>query len=482
MSTKQRGRIEARSIDWVPPDERHGNARLQGALWFLGNMVFFTMAVGFIGPSLGLSLGWAILAGVSGAFFGTVFMAFHATQGPIMGLPQMIQSRAQLGYRGVSVALLAAILTYVAQVVAFIVVLSLGLHDVFGWDPTIIAIATSATGAGIAIFGHDLVHRFFQILLAVAMPFYVALTAAILFGGIPTSSTGPHGGFVLSAFVAQFTAAAAWNLAYAPLVSDYSRYLPKSTPARAVTVSVFLGAALSASWLIAIGCWMAVSFGASDALLGLYAAGNEVFDGMGAILAVLSALALVGGVGMASYSAHLTVLTAADSVRAIRPTRYARVCVILVFSLGTLIAGLAMPSDSLSVVFTALTIMLCVLVPWTSFNLVDYFFVRRGHYRIADIFTPAGIYGTWNWRGLTAYGFGFLAQIPFLVLPDIYSGPVAKSLDNVDISFLVGLIVAGSTYYLLHVSGDYDIGQLVEPDPATAQPLAEPGDMSPAAW
>ena len=34
----------------------------------------------------------------------SVFMAFHGSQGPEMGLPQMIQSRAQFGYRGVALA------------------------------------------------------------------------------------------------------------------------------------------------------------------------------------------------------------------------------------------------------------------------------------------------------------------------------------------------------------------------------------------
>ena len=32
-------------------------------------------------------------------------------------------------------------------------------------------------------------------------------------------------------------------------------------------------------------------------------------------------------------------------------------------------------------------------------NLVDYYIVRRGHYAIAEIFNPDGIYGRWGWRG-----------------------------------------------------------------------------------
>src|SRR5579863_10405919 len=112
------GQIEVHSIDWIPDTERHGKVWQQAMLWFLGNFQYFTIPIGFVGPALGLSLGWSILAGVLGIAFGTLFMAFHATQGPVFGLPQIIQSRAQLGYRGVIVAIVAALFTYMAFNVA----------------------------------------------------------------------------------------------------------------------------------------------------------------------------------------------------------------------------------------------------------------------------------------------------------------------------------------------------------------------------
>src|SRR3954470_9776567 len=89
--------IEVRSIDWVPENERHGKLWHQGPLWFLGNFQYFSIPIGFLRPSLRLSLLWSILAGTPGILIGTVFMAFHASQGPTLGLPQMIQSRAQFG-------------------------------------------------------------------------------------------------------------------------------------------------------------------------------------------------------------------------------------------------------------------------------------------------------------------------------------------------------------------------------------------------
>jgi purine-cytosine permease-like protein len=97
--------------------------------------------------------------------------------------------------------------------------------------------------------------------------------------------------------------------------------------------------------------------------------------------------------------------------------------------------------------------MLYLLVPWTATNLVDFFFVRRGHYAIADLFTPSGIYGRWAWRGLVAYGVGFAVEIPFMVIPDInghsFTGPIAEQISSVDIAWLVGLLVSGLLYVRL---------------------------------
>jgi nucleobase:cation symporter-1, NCS1 family len=88
---------------------------------------------------------------------------------------------------------------------------------------------------------------------------------------------------------------------------------------------------------------------------------------------------------------------------------------------------------------------LYLLAPWTAVNLTDYFFVRRGHYAIADLFTPNGIYGAWSWRGLTAFVAGVLAEIPFVDLP-FFVGPAAKAMGEVDIAFIVGLLVSGLVY------------------------------------
>ena len=450
--------IEARSIDWVPESERHGKLWHQGPLWFLGNFQYFSIPIGFIGPSMGLSLGWTVVASVLGIAVGTVFMAFHASQGPTMGLPQLIQSRAQFGYRGVVVPLLATLFTYIAFNVADTVLLSEGLNSSFGWNPTLIAVLATVAGAGLAIFGHDWLHKAFRILLYVSLPIMTILTIGVISGGAGGSWDSSHYGFTWVAFMAQFAACAAYNITYAPYVSDYSRYLPTNTPARSVIAAVFFGASSSAIWLISLGAWLSIALGATDGLAGLQTAGNTIFPSLGNVAALLSALALTATMGMNAYGGMLTVLTTVDSIRPIKPKTTARVVTVLGIAVLWYLVASSISSGSVATVFSALTLMLYILVPWTATNLVDFFVVRRGHYAIADLFTPNGIYGAWGWRGLTAFAIGLLSEIPFMVLPTIgdwsFVGPVASALGDVDIAWLVGLAVTSVAYWLLGRSLD----------------------------
>jgi purine-cytosine permease-like protein len=100
-----------------------------------------------------------------------------------------------------------------------------------------------------------------------------------------------------------------------------------------------------------------------------------------------------------------------------------------------------------------LAVLLYLFTPWTAINLVDYFWVRKGHYSVREIFNPDGLYGKWNWRGLLAYAVGFAAMIPFFST-GLYTGPIAHMLGGADVSMLVGLPV--STLVYLWACRDFD--------------------------
>lgn len=443
---------EIRSIDFIPDRERHGKIGQQGVFWFLSNTQTLSVAVGFIGIELGLSVWMTILGVVLGNAFGTVFMALHASQGPRMGLPQMIQSRAQFGYRGVILPLAMAIFTYLIFMVVDIVILKEGFQGLFGINSTVTSLVASAIGVLLAIYGYNWLHLAFKVLFWISLPFWLALSAAIVFGDVHgTAAPASHFGWI--AFIGVFAYSASINISYAPVISDYSRYLPRDTPHWRVIGSVFAGGFGSLTWMAAIGTWLAAHLSATDALVSVNGAGNDVFHDLGTIIVILSSLALVATMGEMVYSSQLVILTGLDSLRPLKPTFRKRVTAALIFAVVCAVLGTWAFSGQGTTIDDGLSLSLYVLTPWTIVNLVDYFLVRKGKYAIVELENRHGIYGVWSWRGIASYAIGFAASVPFWDL-SFYESPFAKAHDALDISFIVELLVSGIVYLVVSRSID----------------------------
>jgi purine-cytosine permease-like protein len=306
-------------------------------------------------------------------------------------------------------------------------------------------VTVSLVGCALAIWGYDWLHWAFKLLFWISLPLFAILTLVIATGHV-SGTAHAVGGFSWAAFGTQLASAASFNIGSAPYVSDYSRYLPKSTPRRLIILNVFGGSAASAIWLIVLGAWLAARLGVDDGLLALRVAGDQVYSGFGSLLALISIAALVASIGMNAYSGMLTVVTAMDSLRPIQPTRSLRIAVLLALTLVWGSSTLWLDGNSISYVNGLLVLMLYFLMPWTAVNLVDYFWLRRGSYSIPDLFRPDGIYGRWGTRGLGAYAVGFFASVPFFVIPNVYTGTFATRLGGVDIGWLVGGCIAAIAY------------------------------------
>ena len=450
--------IESRSIDYVPQNERHGNVWHQGPFWFTGNFVLTTMVVGFVGPSIGLDLFWSVIAVVLGAVFGTFFMAFHANQGPRMGLPQMIQSRAQFGIRGAVLPFIAVLFVYIGFNVFNVILATQGLHLVLPgaswlWYTVLILIAVA-----FAVVGYDLLHFIQRWLTYVLIVVFAILTVGAITHLDAGSAIPATSGFSWGPFLITFGAAAGYQISYAVYVSDYSRYLRKDVPARGVISWTYLGAAGSAVWLMALGAFLGSSINAPDAIGSLQQVGNSVFPGFGTFAVLVCIPALVSIMAINFYGAMLTGASAVDGFRPVKATVRSRVVGIAVVAVIAYIVALLIPDNYLTSFNNFVLLMLYFLIPWTAVNLVDFYFVRRGHYAITEIFKPNGIYGRWSWRGLVAYVVGFASMIPFLSTT-FYVGPAAEAMNGADISFIVGLVVSGGLYLILCRGLDLDAEQ-----------------------
>ena len=453
MTSTQESRIngvEVRSIDYVPLNERHGKLWHLGPLWFMSNAQIATLAVGLVSFFDGGNLVWSLIAIILGTLLGTLFMAFHSAQGPQLGLPQMIQSRPQFGYMG---ALLVWLFAYV-QYAGFNVFNTILAGDAMsktahGAVKLWVAIATVLAFV-IALVGYDLIHRAERWLTYMMLLIFGIFTIAVFFLHYPAGAW-TFSGFKWTPFLAQFGVVAGYQISWAIYVSDYSRYLPPDVGVRPTFYWTYWGSALGGAWMMVLGAllagWAGENFSGTG-IAELNAVGDKVFSGFGAIVLILSAFGLVSVTALNMYGGSLTLISGMDSFKKVQPTTTVRVITIGITAALSLAGALAATSHFLANFSNFLLLVLYLFIPWTAVNLVDYYIVRRGHYAIAEIFNPHGMYGRWGWRGIVAYLVGFGAMIPFFSVGTLFKGFVAEALNGADISLFIGLPVAAILYWV----------------------------------
>ena len=438
--------IETRSIDYVPLAERHGKVWQLSSVWFAGGAQLGCLATGVVGIAGGLNLAWNTVAIVLGSALGTFFMAFHSTQGPQLGLPQMIQSRPQFGRRGALLVWGMALVNYVGFNAFSQVLAGQTMQELARIEPHLTLVVFTGAALIIAVFGHDSIHavqRPLSYLLILCMLVFSigTIVLQVPFGDLSQSS------FKTVPFLTQLFAATAYQLSWSIYVSDYSRYLPRDVGVTASFLWTYFGALLGGAWMMEVGALVTVMNPHIEVAAAVLKSGDTVVHGLGTVLLAAASGGLLTVTAINLYGGSLTLLSAADSIQPIRYTRRNRIySLILIGAVSTAVA-LLLRGDYVSGFSDLLTILLYIFTPWTSINLVDFYFVRRGCYSIREIFRDDGMYGQWNWRGLVAYAAGFTAMIPFFST-GFYVGPIARHLGGADLAMIVGLPVSAITYLL----------------------------------
>src|SRR5882672_2691147 len=440
--------IEKRSIDYVPLAERHGKVWHLWPVWFSGDAHLATLAVGILGITLGGNLLWTTIAVIAGCALGTFFMAFHSTQGPQLGLPQMIQSRPQFGYTG-------ALLVWAVALVAFIgfnafnqVLAAQTLHQLTGsisaTSPTVI-IGFALIAMSLAIVGYDTIHIaqrvFAYLMIAILTVFSVGGAFLLKF---PPGQWDPAG-FKAVPFLTELFAAASYQLSWSIYVSDYSRYLPRDVGVRASFWWTYLGAFIGGTWMMLVGTVAAAAAPKLDVAAAMQRAADAIMPGLGLILLIGALLGLVTISALNFNGASLTLLSVADTCKPLECTVGKRVASLVAAGVVSTALALNASGNFVTAFGDLLAVLLYLFTPWTAINLVDFYLVRKGHYSVREIFNSSGMYGRWCWRGLWAYGIGFVAMIPFFST-ESWKGPVAKALGGADIAMLIGLPVSALVY------------------------------------
>jgi len=439
--------VEKHSIDFIPEAERHGSVSNLFTVWFASNMQITPLVTGALGIVFGLNLLWSIIAIVLGNLIGAIFMAYHSAQGPKLGIPQMIQSRAQFGIIGAIFPLLIVVLMYVGFFASSGVLGAQALSNVTGGGTSVSILILSVLTLVVTLFGYDVIHALEKYLSVVFLIVFIFATVFTFRLALPKGSFAlGHVDFPM--FLLFLSIAATWQIAYAPYVADYSRYLPKNTSIAKTFGYSYAGTVISSVWMMILGVVLTAAIpkfldNSTSGIAHLF--GNGGWAVFMYIIIVLGVLA-VNVLNL--YGAFMSVTTCLEAFTKLRGTPTARFWLVTITTVAGTILAILGQGNFLDNFSNFLLFLTYFLIPWTSINLVDFYFVRRGEYSVKDIFDIHGIYGAVNWTTISTYVISILIEIPFIDTT-IYTGPLSKAMGGADITWIVGLVVSAPLYYFL---------------------------------
>jgi len=442
-SSAKRQLIEEHSYDYVPVTERHGETRSLFFVWFGASAHVLTVVTGAIAISLGMNFWWALVAILAGNLLGAIFMALHSAQGPQLGLPQVIQSRAQFGYHGALLILVLVWAMYIAFAAFDILLAGQGFQGIIGGNLTLWMILMTAALLLLAVFGYDWIHLFMKYQTWAYVAIFVLVAVVLVVHGLPLSTLN-HGAFSFSNLLLATSVIAVYQISYAPYVSDYSRYL---APEKATGTfwNTYWGTCIVSIALMTLGAAVASLAPTAQTLTEVKVIGGNT---LGSILVLLLAFGLLPPSAMNIYGGILSTLTIGNNFSKFRSTVPLRIVVGVGVSVIALLVATAGQGNFMNSFENYLAALLYFLVPWTAINLTDFYLVRGGKYRTEDFFNPAGPFGNFAWRGLLVYFLTFAVEVPFMNT-SVFQGPISKAMGGADIAWIVGLVVAIPLYYVL---------------------------------
>ncbi len=437
--------IEPKGIEHIVESERHGRSASVFTLWIGANVEMATLVTGTLGVVVfGLSFWQAAVAFVLGTALGAALLGLLSTFGPRLGAPQLVISRRAFGFFGNFAPgilnIVAGIGWYAVNSVLGVFALSY-LLGVPYWLGTVVMVVLQGL---VAVYGHNLIHsleRYLSIFLVLAFLIVSVYVAGHMHTHLPASATGPSltGGFIATVGVA-FAYMAGW-MAFA---SDYTRYLPSSTPRVRVFGAAFLGNLIGAGWPGLLGVALAsmapklVGNGTSTLTgpIGMVTSPTLLPHALAELLLIAVAVGTLTANVLNIYSAALSSLVVNLPVK--RWT--AAVAIGLLGGLLTLLGRANFASNLESFLF----VLAYWIAPWAAIIALDQLFVApRADALGQRLYDPTRRVGF----GLLAWAVGVAAAVPFFDQV-FYTGPFAKAHPGWgDVSYWVSLVV-GSLVYL----------------------------------
>jgi nucleobase:cation symporter-1, NCS1 family len=426
--------VEPTGIEPVAGASRHGRARDLFGVWFSANAEIATWMVGVVIAGIfGADMRSSIAGIALGNIFGFSILGVLATFGPRYGVPQMLASRLAFGKLGntapATLAFLAGVGWFTINTIFGAYALMTIAHVGYGVALAIMLVLQIV----LAVYGYNAIGAFERICAIVLAAGFAALAVVTLPHANWTPAPQPLPGFMFACALAF-----GYALGWIPCASDYSRYLPSATDARAIWFYAFIGCALPCVAVEILGA-AAVSAAHVDVKTAVPTEAIAQLLGAGIMANVVLVTVVLGTLTancMNLYSGALAALVAFD-VRVKRA--------LAAFAVGAIGAVLALigssPGETAGFYTNFLLLLSYWASPWTGVVLADWW-LARGTARDPER-VPA-------WRGgAIAWLIGVAASVPFWN-QEWFAGPFARAFPQFgDLSYYVGLLAAAGGTLLL---------------------------------
>lgn len=442
----------------IPDEARTSTAAAQFWIWTGANIAPINWVLGALGIALGLGLSDVILVLVLGNVIGMAVFGFFVLMGQRTGVSQMVLARASFGRRGayLPAAIQGVIAIGWCAINTWIILdLVVALFGELGYDGgrgfrIVVALFIMALQVFIAAIGFRAIAAFEKWTVPVTLVVVLLMTiVGWTQSGVDWSYSGDDltGAARISAMSTVMTAIGiGWGITWFAYASDYSRFVPRSMPPAKLFWASVLGQFIPVVWLGVLGATLATASREVDP-------GQLVVQSFGALAIPVILLVIHGPIATNILNVYSCGLCAQTLDLQIDRRK-------LCYGVGvfaSIFTIFLVYRDNFAETLDAwLASMVTWVAPWAAIVLVHYWVFARQRIDVDALFDPPGrsrIVDV-NWSAVVAFLAGVVATWAFSFgVPTFLQGPGAKALDNTDLSWLAGALVAGLIYYTTGRSG-----------------------------
>src|SRR6058998_1882803 len=422
-------------------------------IWAGANIAPINWALGALGIVLKLGLWETIAVIVLGNIVGCGIFAAFTVMGHKTGVNQMVLQRSAFGRRGAylpSALMFLMTLGWIGVNTYFPVKIAVAILGQFGIGDTwltnfVVVTVVMVIQVLIGLYGFYAIRTFekYTVPVTAAIMVLMSILAWTRPGVVnwQLTSTLPPAAHLAMLTLLMTAIGVGWGISWVTWASDYSRFVPRRFSSKQVFWYSYWGMFIPTVWLAVLGATIA----SADASVDPARLVTDVFGGIVAVLVML--MVLHGPIAtniINVYSAALAALSMG--------LRLSRTAVALIAGVvGYLVTIYFVFQPSFAKAFDNWMISLLLwMSPWAGVILADFFIKRKGHIDVHELYQEPerSGYGDINWGAIAAFVAGLVAgwTVEDGLVPAL-QGPISTQLlSGADLSWLVGIVVAGVVY------------------------------------